>query len=81
MSGPTDKVLNALPGTLAEVSERTGYPYATVLGLIERLRGDGEVIMAQREPSIAGVPARAKPESDALTTVYTRVPERPSADG
>lgn len=41
---PVDKVYKALPGTLREVMERTGYPAGTVMEMIRRLRSDGTVV-------------------------------------
>lgn len=67
---PPARVRAALPGTLAELTARTGYPPEQVLKFITRLRVDGlavRAVMGQR--SLEGIEP----------TVYTTVPE--STDG
>ena len=44
---PQQKVAMALPGTIREISERTGYPPAEVFRQISNLRREGKRVKAQ----------------------------------
>lgn len=50
MSVQSRNVLEAMPGTLPELSERTGYPLARVLGYIIEARGNGKPVRVVHNP-------------------------------
>lgn len=78
MTGPARNLVALLrsagPLTLGELAERLQYAPAKVLGFIAEARADGAKIVAIRDASVTGVPARAQPEAGAWTTVYTVKP-------
>ncbi len=46
---PPEKVRAAMPGTLVDLAERTGYPIETVLRQITNLRRSGVRVNAQKD--------------------------------
>ena len=67
---PTDKLLAAMPGTLADLAGATGYPVGSVLRLIGELRRSGHGIVAVEDGVTRNVRSKAHSETDVLTTVY-----------
>jgi len=65
-ASPLNRVMAAMPGTLAELRERTGYPTATILQMIGQLRA-------------GGTPTFAWPDGETGTVFFTLVPERTTA--
>lgn len=47
---PAGTVVAAMPGTVAELSERTGYPVGQVERLIVRARAEGHRVNATMQP-------------------------------
>lgn len=70
MSGPVETVIAALPGTLPELAAKTGFSVEIVHKLILRARQEGRRLHAVRDVAVVNVPARAKPEADAVATIY-----------
>jgi hypothetical protein len=67
MESPADKVAAAMPGTIAEIAERVGYPVGTVLHQITTLRREGRRVNAIRgEPIMGDVGVRYGPTTFAL---------------
>jgi len=52
---PPAKVQAAMPGTLKDISDRTGYPAGEVLKQIGNLRREGVRVNAAAEPGALGV--------------------------
>lgn len=50
MSYQTQQLVAALPGTLPELAERTGYPIVRVLGFIIDARVEGIPLVATQQP-------------------------------
>jgi len=67
---PVDAVERAMPGTLAELAERTGYPVEQVLGLLTRLRVEGKRVNAQ-EDGVSRSVGRYVEAGHTATTVYS----------
>lgn len=66
---PVDAVRDSLPGTLAEIIERTGYPADQVLSLLNRLRREGVRVNAIEDGSRSV--GRYVEEGYVAQTVYT----------
>ena len=47
LSAPAQKVRGALPGSLADLSDRTGYPTAAILAALQSLRAAGVIVYAK----------------------------------
>lgn len=72
VSGPPRKVVAALPGTLAEIADRTQYPVAQVIRLILHARGMGVPIVAVEDGISRAVTRYVDRDNPVVsTTVYT----------
>jgi len=60
-----------MPGTLGEITQRTGYPKAQVLRLIILARKDGLRIYARAQPRVL----EASAEAGSALTFYTHTEE------
>ena len=69
MNRPPDKVRDAMPGTLADLVDRTGYPAGEVLKQIGNLRREGVRVNAIPEPGAIGT--RWPVEAGVASTWYT----------
>lgn len=68
MSTPPEKVKDAMPGTLAELSFLTGYPVGEVAHQITNLRREG--VRVNAVPGIGAVGVRYPIEPDVLSTRF-----------
>lgn len=68
MSTPPEKVKDAMPGTLAELSFLTGYPVGEVAHQIINLRRAGVRVNAVADPAAVG--GRWPIEPDVLSTRF-----------
>jgi len=67
---PAEKVLGAIPGTLHELAERTGYPLDEVLRQLQSLRVRGREIISV-EDGVTRYPGRHRLDPEwRATTVY-----------
>jgi hypothetical protein len=69
MKPPPEKVADAMPGTLAELSFITGYPVGEVAKQINNLRRAGRHVNAVPDPT--GIGVRWPIETDVLSTTFT----------
>lgn len=67
---PPEKVLAAMPGTLADISRRTEYPIPVVHKLLVQLRSDGVRVNAVSDVTQSGITKLTPILPDVLTTVY-----------
>lgn len=69
---PVDAVREAMPGTLGDLVERTGYPADKVLSMIGRMRTEGVRVNAQEDGITRNVNRYVDSDNPVTsTTVYT----------
>jgi hypothetical protein len=68
---PPEKVADAMPGTLKDLSKATGYPVGSVLKQINTLRRSGVRVNAVAEAGAIGVCWPI--EADVMSTIYVLV--------
>lgn len=69
MQSPPAKVQAAMPGTLRDLSQRTGYPIPMVAKFVIELRRQGVRVNAVRDPSVVHAATHGIGADD-LTTIF-----------